>query len=58
MILSLQLEAEDADIADDVYEAYTDLLSYPEDEDETLCFKSYSMVGTVVGFPLLSNLFF
>ena len=44
--MCLQLEAQDADVADEVYEAYTDLLSRPEDEDETLCFKSYALVGT------------
>lgn len=42
-LLVQKLEAEEADIADEVYEAYTDLLSYPEEEDETVCFKSYSL---------------
>ncbi|KAK3768198.1 hypothetical protein RRG08_031733 [Elysia crispata] len=42
-LLIQKLEAQDADVADEVYEAYTDLLSRPEDEDETLCFKSYAL---------------
>ncbi|GFS19866.1 protein-lysine N-methyltransferase EEF2KMT [Elysia marginata] len=42
-LLIQKLEAGEADVADEVYEAYTDLLSYPDDDDETVCFKSYSL---------------
>ncbi|CAG5121671.1 unnamed protein product [Candidula unifasciata] len=42
-LLIHKLESEDADIADEMYETYTDLLSRSEDEDETLCYKSYKM---------------
>ncbi|GFN81926.1 protein-lysine N-methyltransferase eef2kmt [Plakobranchus ocellatus] len=40
-LLIQKLESEDATIADEIYEAYTDLLSCPEEDDETLCYKSY-----------------
>ncbi|CAL1533523.1 unnamed protein product [Lymnaea stagnalis] len=44
-LLIHKLETEDADICDEMYEAYTDLLSCNEDDDETLCFKSYKMLS-------------
>ncbi|XP_012938029.1 protein-lysine N-methyltransferase EEF2KMT [Aplysia californica] len=42
-LLIHKLESEDADICDEMYEAYTDILSRQEDEDETLCYKTYKM---------------
>ncbi|KAH9495580.1 Protein-lysine N-methyltransferase eef2kmt [Bulinus truncatus] len=42
-LLIHKLESEDANICDEMYETYTDLLSSNEDDDETLCFKSYKM---------------
>ncbi|KAK0049176.1 protein-lysine N-methyltransferase EEF2KMT [Biomphalaria pfeifferi] len=42
-LLIYKLESEDANICDEMYEAYTDLLSGSEEDDETLCYKSYRM---------------
>ncbi|CAE1280601.1 EEF2KMT [Acanthosepion pharaonis] len=38
-----KLETCDAEICDEVYEAYTDILSQKEEEDDTLCYKTYSL---------------
>ncbi|KAL3876353.1 hypothetical protein ACJMK2_034211 [Sinanodonta woodiana] len=37
------LEEFDIEIHDDVYEAYTDLLQQEEEEDDTLCYKTYTL---------------
>ncbi|XP_059169052.1 protein-lysine N-methyltransferase EEF2KMT-like [Physella acuta] len=42
-LLIQKLESEDADICDEMYETYTELLSRSDEDDETLCYKSYKM---------------
>ena len=48
MHVCLQLEQLDAEICDEVYETYTDLLVQREDEDDPLCYKTYTLVLVVV----------
>lgn len=43
--MSVQLEMLDAEICDEVYETYTELLSQAEDDDDTLCYKTYTLVS-------------
>ncbi|ESP04044.1 hypothetical protein LOTGIDRAFT_156652 [Lottia gigantea] len=38
-----KLEEYQADICDEIYEVYTDLLQQSEEEDDTLCYKTYSL---------------
>ncbi|XP_076441598.1 protein-lysine N-methyltransferase EEF2KMT-like [Babylonia areolata] len=38
-----KLEQLDAEICDEVYETYTDLLTQKEDDDDTLCYKTYTL---------------
>ncbi|KAK7112514.1 hypothetical protein V1264_011962 [Littorina saxatilis] len=38
-----KLEQLDAEICDEVYETYTDLLTQREDDDDTLCYKTYTL---------------
>ncbi|KAL8619207.1 hypothetical protein ACOMHN_049989 [Nucella lapillus] len=40
-----KLEQLDAEICDEVYETYTDLLTQKEDDDDTLCYKTYTLPG-------------
>ncbi|XP_033729366.1 protein-lysine N-methyltransferase EEF2KMT-like [Pecten maximus] len=39
-----KLEDIDADICDEIYETYSDLLQQKEEEDDTLCYKTYTLV--------------
>ncbi|XP_060074857.1 protein-lysine N-methyltransferase EEF2KMT-like [Ylistrum balloti] len=38
-----KLEDIDADICDEIYETYSDLLQQKEEEDDTLCYKTYTL---------------
>jgi len=42
-MLIQKLESEDADICDEMYEAYTNILTRKEDEEDSLCFKTYKL---------------
>ena len=39
-----QLEESEVEMCDEIYEVYTDLLQQSEDEDDTLCYKTYHLV--------------
>ena len=41
-----QLEDFDVEICDEIYEAYTDLLRQQEEDDDTLCYKTYTLVSS------------
>ena len=41
-----QLEDLDVEICDEIYEAYTDLLRQQEEDDDTLCYKTYTLVSS------------
>jgi hypothetical protein len=49
----------DAEINDEVYEVYTDLLSQREDDDDTLCYKTYTLVYLLnfISFKVLKVFF-
>ena len=34
------------EICDEIYEAYTDLLRQQEEDDDTLCYKTYTLVSS------------
>ena len=40
----LQLEESEVEMCDEIYEVYTDLLQQSEEEDDTLCYKTYHLV--------------
>lgn len=39
-----QLEDSDVELCDEIYESYTDLLQETEEEEDSLCYKSYFLV--------------
>lgn len=39
-----QLEDSDVELCDEIYELYTDLLQETEEEEDSLCYKSYFLV--------------
>lgn len=39
-----QLEDSDVEVCDEIYESYTDLLQETEEEEDSLCYKSYFLV--------------
>lgn len=51
------MEQLDAEICDEVYETYTDLLTQREDDDDTLCYKTYTLVrhDSILKFTCLYN---
>ena len=46
----LQLEESDVEICDEVYEAYTELLRQQEEDDDTLCYKTYTLVSCLITY--------
>lgn len=44
LVIHFQLEDNEVELCDEIYESYTDLLQETEDEDDTLCYKSYFLV--------------
>jgi len=44
LIYWFQLEESEVEMCDEIYEVYTDLLQQSEDEDDTLCYKTYHLV--------------
>lgn len=47
-MFSFQLEDRDVEMCDDIYEVYTDLLQQSEEEDDTLCYKTYFLVNNII----------